>query len=292
MNNRNTKTLPSALPDGSILLEGAWLVERALVSGLEVPEILCVPSRRPWAEALLVRVAAESAGSSTGPAFSRPILRIMPEKDLSQVAGYAFHRGVLAHALRPREQSAADMIPGGTGIDRKASDMRDLRGMQGAQGALILALPETVDPENLGACFRNAAAFGCTGLLIGPKCPDPLCRRVLRVSMGASLSLPWARMQNPDSLQNFGQAGFTVAACVLDPDAADLRTWHRPPLLVLVLGNEAYGLSPEWLVVCTSRLTLPMGAGTDSLNVATAGAVFLFALTSPDAERHKISKAG
>jgi tRNA G18 (ribose-2'-O)-methylase SpoU len=70
--------------------------------------------------------------------------------------------------------------------------------------------------------------------------------------------------------------GYEVAACVLDPDADDLRTWSRAQRLALVLGNEAFGLSESWLRACRHRLTLPMSAGTDSLNLATAAAIFLY----------------
>ena len=69
------------------------------------------------------------------------------------------------------------------------------------------------------------------------------------------------------------------AACVLDPEARDLRSWKRPERLALLLGNEAFGLSAAWLSACEERVTLPMLRGTDSLNVATAAAVFLYAIT-------------
>ena len=64
----------------------------------------------------------------------------------------------------------------------------------------------------------------------------------------------------------------------LDPSARDIRSWERPPRLALVLGNEATGLSAPWLEACSDRITLPMLGGADSLNLATAAAVFLYAL--------------
>ena len=149
----------------------------------------------------------------------------------------------------------------------------------------ILAVPELADPENLGSCFRNAAALGCSCLLLGPSGPDPLSRRSLRVSMGASLSLPWARLEGPAGLAELDSKGFDVAACVLDPGALDVRDWARPRLLALTIGNEAYGLSSPWLEACSLRLTLPMRGGVDSLNVATAAALFLFAI-SPNSGGH------
>jgi tRNA G18 (ribose-2'-O)-methylase SpoU len=141
-------------------------------------------------------------------------------------------------------------------------------------------LPELGDPENLGSAFRNASAFGCSAIFLGPSGPDPLCRRVLRVSMGASLSLPWTRLSGPAELSSLAARGYSLVACVLDAEAADLRSWPRPERLALVLGNEAFGLSPPWLEACDAGLTLAMEGGTDSLNVATAAAVFLYALSS------------
>ena len=163
-----------------------------------------------------------------------------------------------ALAERPRELSPEEALPCGSGK------------------STILVLPELIDPENLGSAFRNAAALGCDALLLGPKGPDPLSRRVLRVSMGASLSLPWARLSGSENMCLVARRGYEAAACVLDPDAEDLRTWSRPQRLALVLGNEAFGLSVSWLAACTYRLTLPMCGGTDSLNLATAAAIFLY----------------
>jgi tRNA G18 (ribose-2'-O)-methylase SpoU len=229
-----------------VALEGSLLIERAIASGLSIQELYCAPSREAWARGL------------PGPAI---VPTVLPEAEISALAGYTFHRGALAFAVRPRARSPAEALP--------APREREI----------ILVLPEAGDPENLGAAFRNAAAFGCSALLLGPGGPDPLCRRVLRVSMGASLRLPWARLGGPAELAAISAArGYVTAACVLDTDALDLRSWARPERLALVLGNEAFGLSRPWLEACGERITLPMPEGTDSLNVATAAAVFLYAL--------------
>lgn len=233
-------------PDELIALEGAFLIERALASGLTIEALYCVRAREAWARAIL--------GESPSPA-------VLSEAEISERSGYPFHRGALAFARRPETRGLAAALPAGDGR------------------STIVALPEIGDPENLGAAFRNAAAFGCAALLLGPSGPDPLCRRVLRVSMGASLSLPWARMASPDELESIARSGYLAAACVLDEDALDLRSWTRPERLALVLGNEAFGLSAPWRDACDVRITLPMRAGTDSLNVATAAAVFLYALS-------------
>jgi rRNA methylases len=100
----------------------------------------------------------------------------------------------------------------------------------------------------------------------------------MRVSMGSSLSLPWARLGSGGELRALEAGGYEAAACVLDGSASSVREWRRPERLALVLGNEAFGLSEAWLEACRHRITLPMAGGTDSLNVATAAAVILYAL--------------
>jgi len=233
---------------GSLVLEGGFLVERGIAAGLLLEELCCVPAREAWARDL--------AGLEIEP-------KVLPEARMAEIAGYPFHRGVFALARRPEPRSLADIL--GPAAARAARD------------GLILALPELVDPENLGAAFRNAAAFGCSALLLGPSGPDPYSRRCLRVSMGAALGLGWARLAGPEGLREAEALGYEIAACVLDPGAKDLRAWEAPERLALVLGNEAFGLSPPWLEACGERVTLPMLGGTDSLNVATAAAVFLYA---------------
>lgn len=223
-------------------LEGGFLVERAVAAGLDVEEVYCVPARADW---------ARERGLEP---------RVMAEADISRVAGYRFHRGVLALARRPSQAPLESVVP------------------EGASPSVVLALPEIGDPENLGSSFRAAAALGASAVLLGPSGPDPLSRRALRVSMGASLSLPWARLGTPADLRLLETRGFELAACVLDPGAVDIRGWEAPDRVALVLGNEAFGLSERWLEPCGKRVTLPMLGGADSLNVSTAAAVFLYEL--------------
>ncbi len=228
-----------------IALEGAFLIERALAAGLSVDRLYCVPAREEWARSL----------SREG-----PIPSVLPEREISAIAGYAFHRGAYALARRPATLEAVEALGRAEGP------------------STVLVLPDIGDPENLGSAFRNASAFGCSALLLGPVGPDPLCRRVLRVSMGASLRLPWARLRGPEELGEVARRDYRIAGCVLSPNAVDLRAWTRPEHLALLFGNEAFGLEAPWLRACDIEITLPMRGGTDSLNVATAAAVFLYAL--------------
>jgi tRNA G18 (ribose-2'-O)-methylase SpoU len=236
--------------EGEIALEGGFLLSRALEAGLSVTRVLCVPGREAEVRALLTR-----SGSSIEPEAAAA-------SGISREAGYRFHRGVFAIAMRPRRLAVGELLAG-----------------IASRRAVLALMPEIVDHENLGAAFRNAAAFGASGVLLGPSGPDPYSRRSLRVSMGAVLSTPHARLAGPEALDELKAAGFTIAACVLDSGARDLRSWSRPDRLALAMGNEAFGLSREWRSRCDEPVTLAMGAGADSLNVATALAVFLYALS-------------
>ena len=238
--------------DGTIALEGAFLIERAAAVGLDFEALYCVPAREAWARSL--------PGLAIEP-------KALPEGKIAEIAGYAFHRGAYALARKPAGRSLDEVLPAPVGAGAG----------EAGRSSAILVLPETADPENLGAAFRNAAALGCSAVLLGPTGPDPFGRRVLRVSMGAVLSLPWARLTGPGDLDGLHARGFETAACVLAPDATDIRRWEAPERIAFVLGHEAFGLSEAWLAPCSVRLTLPMQGGADSLNVATAAAVILYA---------------
>ncbi|MGO8694279.1 MAG: TrmH family RNA methyltransferase [Rectinemataceae bacterium] len=248
-----------------VTLEGAFLVERAVSAALDITEIACVKAREEW---------VHDQCAKAGPGRTMPAIRVLGEREMASIAGYPFHRGVLALARRPVETSAAELV------ERFAREAARGGGQGNRSSTTLLALPELRDPENLGSIFRSAAALGCDALLLGPGGPDPLSRRVLRVGMGASLSLPWARLDGPRDLESFARLGFGIAACVLGPDAQDVRLYARPQRLVLTLGDEAFGLSEEWRGLCDCEVTLPMLGGTDSLNVAVAAALFSYIVNS------------
>ena len=131
------------------------------------------------------------------------------------------------------------------------------------------------DFENLGALFRNAAAFGVDAVLLDPTCADPLYRRSVRVSMGYVLTVPFAVLPGtwPEGLATIRDAGFTLLAMTPDEAADDVRAVVCPQRWALMLGAEGPGLSPGSLDAADQRVRIPMANGVDSLNVATAAAV-------------------
>ena len=186
---------------------------------------------------------------------------------LSGVVGYAMHRGCLAEGLRGPEP-----------------DFDALCDEAGHPPRLCVALEDLANPENVGAIFRNVLAFGAGGVLLTPRCVDPLYRRSIRVSMGASLRVPFARAGEwPAELRRLREAG--VFAVALSTRAAlPLGALRLPPDArgaVLVVGNEGSGLSAAARAECDACVAIPMAPGIDSLNAATATGIALHALAAP-----------
>ena len=177
-----------------------------------------------------------------------------------QIAGFPVHRGVLALAGR--------RVPAGA--------------MALLEGVATAVIVEGVnDHENLGAIFRNAAAFGAGAVLLDPTCCDPLYRRAVRVSMGNVLRVPFGRLEPwPAALAGVSQRGFTVVA--LDPSAAKpIEALQCPGPVAVLAGSEGPGLSEAARTAADERVRIGMAAGVDSLNVATALAIALHRLARP-----------
>jgi tRNA G18 (ribose-2'-O)-methylase SpoU len=178
---------------------------------------------------------------------------------MARVVGFHLNRGVLAVA----ERAAPVDVP------------------QLLERARVLAVLEGVnDHENLGALFRNAAALGVDGVLLGPRCADPLYRRSVRVSMGHVLRVPFAALPDsppwPDSLRLLRDrriVALTPRAGAVSLSAAGLAGER----IALLLGAEGPGLSDAALAAADEWVRIPMAEGVDSLNVATAAAVAFYA---------------
>lgn len=132
------------------------------------------------------------------------------------------------------------------------------------------------DLENLGSLFRNARAFGCDAVLLDPETADPFARRPVRVSMGHVLRIPFARFDRwPKGLDVARDAGLTLVA--LTPAGDPLDAAALPERAAFLVGAEGPGLTDSALAAADCRLAIPMAAGVDSLNVATAAAIALAA---------------
>jgi tRNA G18 (ribose-2'-O)-methylase SpoU len=178
---------------------------------------------------------------------------------MDAVVGFPIHRGILAFGARPPDPGAAALL-----ADAPAR-------------ALVMVLVGIANHDNMGGLFRNAAAFGVHAVLLDGTCCDPLYRKAIRVSVGATLKVPFARLaQGEDVIQRLAAAGFEPLA--LSPNGAShIRQVARPDRAAILLGAEGPGLPPD-LLARTTTVAIPMSPGWDSLNVAAASAIVLHAL--------------
>ena len=144
--------------------------------------------------------------------------------------------------------------------------------------ALVVVLFGVANHDNVGGVFRNAAAFGADAVLLDGACCDPLYRKAIRVSVGASLIVPFARLGEGDNaLALLAAHGFAPVA--FSPAGREpLGAIARPDRVAVLFGSEGHGLPEEVLSRCRS-VRIPMAAGFDSLNVATASGIVLHHLT-------------
>jgi len=225
---------------GRFIAESERVVRRLCGRGLRVASVLLTAPR--------LATLADALG---GPF---PVY-LADQEVLDRIAGFHVHRGCLAVGERPAEVA----LP------------------RGAHALVVLE--DLTDVDNLGALARHAAAFGADALVLSPRCADPYYRKAIRVSLGAVFALPVVRLGRwPDDLALLRADGMTLVAAVLDPAATPLGRYPRPDRYALILGAEGPGLSAAALAHADARVTIPMSAGADSLNVATAGAIFLYAL--------------
>lgn len=233
---------------GLYMAESEKVIRRALDAG-HLPRSLLLSDR--WLEpmdGIVRRVAASGAPVYVGPPAA-----------LEAITGFNVHRGAIAAMHRPAPVPLARLLDG---------------------ARRVVVLEDVVDHTNVGAVFRSAAGIGADAVLVSPRCADPLYRRSVRVSMGTVFQVPWARLEPwPSGLGLLRERGFTVAALALAPGAVSLDAVEAAPpeRLALVLGTEGDGLSDLTLAEADLAVRIPMEGGVDSLNVAAAAAVALWA---------------
>ena len=230
---------------GLYIAESALVLERALRVGHRPRSVLALDDT---VEAAVALVGAD-IDIFTGPA-----------ELLARLTGYTLHRGLIASMERPPLLDPATLL---------------------ATARRIVILENVVDPTNVGAIFRSVAAIGADAVLVTPGCSDPFYRRAIRVSMGTVLQVPWTRVGGWASTRELLTAsGFHVAALALTDTAVSLREFaaDAPERVAIVLGTEGAGLTPDALAASDTVVQIPMRHGIDSLNVAAAAAVAMYAL--------------
>ncbi|AKE41885.1 tRNA/rRNA methyltransferase SpoU [Corynebacterium kutscheri] len=243
---------------GLIIAEGPLVVGRLLRSRCSVRSIVGFPAK-------LEKFLADSETAQLVAEANIPVYSIDRET-LAHVAGYDMHRGLLAAADRP---AALD-------IDEAIKNARTIAILEGVG-----------DHENIGAMFRNAAGMGVDAILFGNGCADPLYRRVVRVSMGHVLRLPFAHFGGKSTtwhreLQQLVDAGFHLVSLTPDSQADHLADaliddeGNAYKKVALLVGAEGPGLSEHAMRATHVRARIPMAPETDSLNLATAAAIAFY----------------
>ena len=234
-------------PDtGLFIAESPKVIERALNAGHR-PLSFLVEDRHIGTQA---RALIERCGDI--PVYTAPF------DVLTQLTGFELTRGMLAVMRRKALPSVADIC-------------RNTR--------RVAVLENVMNPTNIGAIFRSAAALGMDAVLLTKGCSDPLYRRAARVSMGTVFQIPWTFAE--DNWQEKLKAlGFKTAAMALCDDTVDI---DEPRLmaeqkLAVVMGTEGDGLAKETIAACDYTVKIPMSHGVDSLNVAAASAVAFWQL--------------
>lgn len=230
--------------DGLFIAESPKVIARALDAAYEPISFLCDERELSGEAAPLLERCADI------PVYTAPF------DVLTQLTGFALTRGLLC-AMRRKP------------IPSLASLCRNAR--------RIAVLENVVNPTNIGAIFRSAAALGVDALVLTPACCDPLYRRSIRVSMGTVFQLPWGYCTFANEVRSHG---FRTVSLALRDDALSLDDpiLNSQERLAVVLGTEGDGLADA--TICDSDFTvrIPMSHGVDSLNVAAASAVAFWQL--------------
>ncbi len=234
---------------GLYIAESSTVLGRALAAGHRPRSVLLAPRWLPDVEAMLA--AAPASGDVPVYVAAEPVLEA--------ITGFHVHRGALAAMHRPALPALPAVLAG---------------------ARRVVVLEDVVDHTNVGAGIRACAALGADAFLVPPRWADPLYRRSVRVSMGTVFQVPWTRIDPwPAGIDLLRDAGFVVAALALSDDAISLDELAADPpdRLALVVGAEGDGLKPRTVASADMVVKIPMSGGVDSLNVASALAVALWA---------------
>ena len=242
------------------IAESPNVIDRALDAGCEPVSLLL---ERRHIEGQAAGIVARCPGL---PIYTAPL------PVLTELTGFPLTRGVLCAMRRPKLRPAEELLQ---------------------QARRVAVLENVMNPTNLGAIFRSAAALGMDAVLLTPACTDALYRRCVRVSMGTVFQIPWAYLTGrwpEDGLALLRGLGFRTAAMALREASIpiDDPALRAAPRLALIFGTEGDGLAEDTIAACDHTVRIPMFHGVDSLNVAAASAVAFWELGRGRGERTEI----
>lgn len=234
---------------GLFIAESPKVIERALDAGYE-PVSLLLEKKHMEGEARNVIVRCGDI-----PVYAAEF------SVLTQLTGFPLTRGALCAMRRTKRKPVQEVCSG---------------------ASRIAVLENVVNPTNIGAVFRSAAALGMDAVLLTPACSDPLYRRAIRVSMGTVFQVPWTYWDDSAATwqEQLKRMGFKTVAMALRDDSLSIDDprLHAEKKLAVVLGTEGDGLACDTIASCDYTVRIPMYHGVDSLNVAAASAVAFWEL--------------
>lgn len=239
---------------GIFIAESPKVVERALDAGCE-PISMLIEDKH-----------IDTQAKDILEKYSNIPVYTAPFDVLTQLTGFKLTRGMLCAMRRPKLLSLEEVCAG---------------------KSRIAVLENVMNPTNVGAIFRSAAALGIEAVLLTSTCSNPLYRRAIRVSMGTVFQIPWTFVGNENDVNADGSyvnelknLGFTTAAMALKEDSVsiDYEGLKREDKLAIILGSEGEGLLQTTIDTCDYTVLIPMAHGVDSLNVAAASAVAFWEL--------------
>jgi tRNA G18 (ribose-2'-O)-methylase SpoU len=233
---------------GLLIAEGRFVVRRLL------------QSRRIVCRSLLLNDAALEAFEDVVPSLQADVdVFVATPAVITSATGFDMHRGCLALAERPAPTPIEALL---------------------TAAHVLVVLERVADPDNVGAVFRCAEAFGADAVLVSAGCADPFYRKGIRTSSGAALVVPFAAAEPwPEALDALRAAGFLVVATTPDASAEDIGAFVGTPAvhqrIAVLLGTEGKGLTPAAIARADVRVRIPMAGALDSLNVATTAGIVL-----------------
>lgn len=246
--------------EGMFIAESPKVIERALDAGC-IPVSLLMEEKHIEGEAREIIERCEDV----------PVYTAASEV-LTKLTGFALTRGALCAMYRPKLPEPEEIC---------------------AKARRIAVLENVVNPTNVGAIFRSAAALHMDAVLLTPGCSDPLYRRAIRVSMGTVFQIPWTFIRDSNEMRckreviwpkqviaELKKLGYKTAALALTDDSVSIDDSElmKEEKLAVILGNEGEGLENETIALCDYTVKIPMTHGVDSLNVAAASAVAFWQL--------------
>lgn len=277
---------------GIFIAESPIVIERALTAGY-IPLSVLIEDKVIEAEnnQTIIKKCDEACEKAQVKELS---VYVAGETELVGITGYKLTRGMLCAMKRkplisPEELCASIEVVKGCGDEENENEANQNKLNQDSviqKNRRIAILEDVVNPTNVGAIVRSAAALNIDAIMFTSACADPLYRRAIRVSMGTIFQVPWTVIPNgewPDkTIEKLHEEGYKIASMALKENTKSIAdpTFKKEEKLAIVLGTEGEGLKDHTIELSDYTVKIPMSHGVDSLNVAAASAVAFWQLAN------------